>query len=145
MEISDKNSIIETNKKMEENNSMFYGVISSLKLFQNKLLFAGIGNFLGVYNIEGKENLIKKIRIFESEKISKINIYKYDDNKTFLLILSGETKIKYSFFNENEFNFIFNEIITKSHDYIMDQFYYSSNDNKSENKYLIIIFINNFI
>ena len=95
MEISDKNSIIETNKKMEENNSMFYGVISSLKLFQNKLLFAGIGNFLGVYNIEGKENLIKKIRIFESEKISKINIYKYDDNKTFLLILSGETKIKY--------------------------------------------------
>ena len=145
MEICDNNSIIETNKKMEENNSMFYGVISSLKLFQNKLLFAGIGNFLGVYNIEGKENLIKKIRIFESEKISKINIYKYDDNKTFLLILSGETKIKYSFFNENEFNFIFNEIITKSHDYIMDQFYYSSNDNKSENKYLIIGFINNFI
>ena len=67
------------------------------------------------------------------------------DNKTFLLILSGETKIKYSFFNENEFNFIFNEIITKSHDYIMDHIYYYYTKEKDENKYLIIGFINNYI
>ena len=127
-----------------ENNSMFFGVISSLKLFKDKILFAGTGNFLSIYNIESNEKLEKKIKIFISEKISKINIFSLTNNSqnnNFLLILSGETKIKYSFFSEIDLIFNFIEISTESNDYIMDHIFYS-NSNK---KYLIIGFINNFI
>ena len=136
-----------TNKIKEEENdnySTFFGVISALKLFKDECLFAGTGNFLSVFNIKGKEYLKLKIKIFESEKISKINTFNINNNE-FLLLLSGETKLKYSFFNENDIKFVFNEIITKSHDYIMDHIYYSIPINESEYKYLIIGFINNFI
>ena len=107
-----------------ENNSMFFGVISSLKIFQDKYLFAGTGNFLSLYNIKENDYLIDKIKIFESEKISKINIFNYTNDNEYIIVLSGETKIKYSLFKISEFKFKFNEIITKSHDYIMDHIYY---------------------
>ena len=139
---------MESSNKIEEeengNYSIFFGVISALKLFKDEYLFAGTGNFLSVFNIKGKEYLKLKIKIFESEKISKINFFNINNNE-FLLLLSGETKLKYSFFNGNDIKFGFNEIITKSRDYIMDHIYYSYSINESEYKYLIIGFINNFI
>ena len=128
-----------------ENNSMFFGVISSLKIFQDKYLFAGTGNFLSLYNIKENDYLIDKIKIFESEKISKINIFNYTNDNEYIIVLSGETKIKYSLFKISEFKFKFNEIITKSHDYIMDHIYYSHTNENDINQYLIIGFINNFI
>ena len=128
----------------KENYSIFFGVISALKLFKNKYLFAGTGNFLSLFNIQGKEKLELKVKIFESEKISKINIFN-NGNNTFFLSLSGETKLKYSFFSENNFKFNFNELITKSHDYIMDHIYYLNSEKEEGIKYLIIGFINNFI
>ena len=144
MDYSDNNSLNKKNIEEYENNSMFFGVISALKLFKDKYLFAGTGNFLSIYNVQSNEFLIKKIRIFESEKISKINIFIFNSSD-YLVILSGETKIKYSGFNDTNFNFNFNEIITKSHDYIMDHIYYSYNERETEYKYLIIGFINNYI
>ena len=140
-----KISINETKEIDNENYSMFFGVISSLKLFQDKFLFAGTGNFLSIYNIKENDDLVDKIRIFDSEKISKINIFNFDNNNEYIIVLSGETKIKYSMFKINEFKFKFNEIITKSHDYIMDHFYYSNRNEDNKNQYLIIGFINNFI
>ena len=133
------------NENENENYSMFFGVISSLKLFQDKYLFAGTGNFLSIYNIKENDDLVDKIRIFESEKISKINIFNFGNDNQYIIVLSGETKIKYSLFKINEFKFKFNEIITKSHDYIMDHFYYSNKNEDNNNQYLIIGFINNFI
>ena len=143
MDSEEKTSIYEKKLNNQDNYSMFFGVISSLKLFEDKYLFAGTGNFLSIYNIQGNEYLKEKIKIFESEKISKINIFNFD-NFEFLLILSGETKIKYAIFNKDEFKFKFNEIITKSHDYIMDHTFYSYLSEKNS-KYIIIGFINNFI
>ena len=124
MDSEEKTYINEIKLNNQDNYSMFFGVISSLKLFEDKYLFAGTGNFLSIYNIQGNEYLKEKIKIFESEKISKINIFNFDKFE-FLLILSGETKIKYAIFNKDEFKFKFNEIITKSHDYIMDHIFYS--------------------
>ena len=110
---------MESSNKIEEeengNYSIFFGVISALKSFKDEFLFAGTGNFLSVFKIKGKEHLKLKIKIFESEKISKINIFNITNNE-FFIVLSGETKLKYSFFNENDFKIDFNEIITKSHD-----------------------------
>ena len=131
-------------KEESDNYSIFFGLISALKLFKDKYLFAGTGNFLSVFKIKGKEHLKLKIKIFESEKISKINIFNITNNE-FFIVLSGETKLKYSFFNENDFKIDFNEIITKSHDYIMDHIYYSYSIDENEYKYLIIGFINNFL
>ena len=145
MDSEEKVSMNEIKEKEEENYSMFFGVISSLKLFKDKYLFAGTGNFLSIYNIKENDFLVDKIRIFESEKISKINIFNYTNDNEYIIVLSGETKIKYSFFEINEFKFKFNEIITKSHDYIMDHFYYSNGNEDNKNQYLIIGFINNFI
>ena len=128
-----------------ENNSNFYGVISSLKLFKDKYLFAGTGNFLSIFNINN-DKLEKKMKIFDSEKISKINIFSFPNpkNNNFLLIISGETKIKYTLSSDNIFNFQLNSIQTKSNDYIMNHILYSNFLN-NEQKYLIIGFINNFI
>ena len=100
-----KISINETKEIDNENYSMFFGVISSLKLFQDKFLFAGTGNFLSIYNIKDNDDLVDKIRIFDSEKISKINIFNFDNNNEYIIVLSGETKIKYSMFKINEFKF----------------------------------------
>ena len=130
--------------KKEDNNTLFFGVISSLKLFNNKYLFAGHGSHLKIFDIKIKE-LTNRYKIFESAKISKINIFSFSNInpiKTYLLVLSGETKIKYSFFTENEFLFTFNLLQTKSNDYIMDHILYSLDNT---NNYLIIGFINNFI
>ena len=139
--ISNKSNIEEN----IENNSIFYGVISSLKLFKDKYLFSGTGNFLSIFNIIN-DKLEKKIKIFESEKISKINIFPFPNNinNNYLLILSGETKIKYTFFSEDIFDFQFKSIKTKSNDYIMNHILYSNYLNNGKN-YLIIGFINNFI
>ena len=123
--------------------SIFFGIITSLKLFKDKFLFAGTGNFLSIYNIEN-DNLEQKFKIFNSEKISKINIFNYTSNNFFLTI-SGETKIKYSYFSENDMNFEFKEIKTKSNDYIMDHLLYINIKGESKEEYLIIGFINNFI
>ena len=123
--------------------SMFFGVITSLKLFKDKFLFAGTGNFLSIYNIEN-DNLEQKFKVFNSEKISKINIFNHSNNNFFLTI-SGETKIKYSYFSENEMNFDFKEIKSKSNDYIMDHLLYINKNNENQEEYLIIGFINNFI
>ncbi len=125
-------------KEESDNYSIFFGLISALKLFKDKYLFAGTGNFLSVFKIKGKEHLKLKIKIFESEKISKINIFNITNNE-FFIVLSGETKLKYSFFHENDFKIDFNEIITKSHDYIMDHIYYSYSIDENEYKYLIIL------
>ena len=132
-------------QKTSDNNcdSMFFGVITSLKLFKDKFLFAGTGNFLSIYNIEN-DNLEQKFKIFNSEKISRINIFNYSINN-FLLTISGETKIKYSYFSENDMNFEFKEIKTKSNDYIMDHLLYINTNNESKTESLIIGFINNFI
>ena len=146
--INEKQNKIIDNGKQKENFSMFFGVISSLKLFNDKYLFAGTGNFLSIYNIQGNDKLEKKINIFNSEKISKINIFPilniFQNNK-YLLTLSGETKIKFSFFSEEMTNFQFNEISTKSNDYIMDHILYTKTYDKENIQYLIIGFINNFI
>ena len=123
--------------------SIFFGIITSLKLFKDKFLFAGTGNFLSIYNIEN-DNLEQKFKIFNSEKISKINIFNYTSNN-FFLTSSGETKIKYSYFSENDMNFEFKEIKTKSNDYIMDHLLYINIKGESKEEYLIIGFINNFI
>ena len=141
-------NIISNKSNLEENienNSIFYGVISSLKLFKDKYLFSGTGNFLSIFNIIN-DKLEKKIKIFESEKISKINIFPFPNsiNNNYLLILSGETKIKYTFFSEDIFDFQFKSIKTKSNDYIMNHILYSNYLNNGKN-YLIIGFINNFI
>ena len=55
-------------KEESDNYSIFFGLISALKLFKDKYLFAGTGNFLSVFKIKGKEHLKLKIKIFESEK-----------------------------------------------------------------------------
>ena len=144
MDLEEKESKNKLKNDNNDNYSMFFGVISALKLFKDKFLFAGTGNFLSIFNIQGNEKLILKIKIFESEKISRINIFNFNNNDI-LVLVSGETKLKYSFWNENNFKFNFNEIITKSHDYIMDHIYYSYTKEKDEYKYLIIGFINNYV
>ena len=143
MIIKESNNL-NNNNNNKEDNSMFFGVISSLKLFKDKYLFAGIGNFITIYNIEGNEKLENKIKVFTSEKISKINIYQFSNNN-YILILSGETKIKYSFFTEENINIQLNSISTKSNDYIMNHILYTNSDNEDIKQYLIIGFINNYI
>ena len=131
-EIQKEDDILKNNNE-NINNSMFFGVITSLKLFKDKYLFAGTGNFLSVFNIQSDEKLEKKIKIFISQKISKINIFPFiniREKNNYLLTLSGETKIKFSFYSENELNFQFNEISTKSNDYIMDHILFSHSDKK---------------
>ena len=148
MENNVKKDTIILNNYEKEVDTMFYGLISSLKLFKDKFLFAGTGNFLSIYNIKDNDNLEKKFKIFDSEKISKINIFPFlnsNKNNEFLLILSGETKIKYSFFIENEMIFNFNKINTKSNDYIMDHILYIISNKENNFQYLIIGFLNNFI
>ena len=133
------------NTNDKENDSMFFGVISSLQLFKDKYLFAGTGNFLSIYNIEQNDKLEKKLKAFNSEKISKINIFLFSDNNNFILTLSGETKIKYSFFNENNIDLNLINISTKSNDYIMNHILHVTSDNSVKKQYLIVGFINNFI
>ena len=144
MDLSIKNKKNDLINSEKENNSMFFGVISYLKLFKDKYLFSGTGNFLSIYNIQGNEKLEKKVQIFISEKISKINFFPFLNNN-YILTLSGETKFKYSFFFENNFLFQFEEISTKSNDYIMDNILYSYCKIEENKQYLIIGFLNNFI
>ena len=104
MDLEEKESKNKLKNDNNDNYSMFFGVISALKLFKDKFLFAGTGNFLSIFNIQGNEYLILKIKIFESEKISRINIFNFNNNDI-LVLVSGETKLKYSFWNENNFKF----------------------------------------
>ncbi len=132
-------------KIFNENFSSFYGIITSLLLYKN-YLFIGKGNYLIIYNIETNKQVFYK-KIFNSNKILLISQYKFNDKNIILFL--GETLIKYSIININDFllNFNYNdfnlfEIKTFSNDYLLDNLLIKTNDNK----YILILgFINNYI
>lgn len=130
---------MENKKIVEQCERSFFGVVTSMCL-DGDSLYVGKGNFIFIYDVNNdiKTNCIK---VFISNKITKIKIFSISDNKK-LLIAIGETQIKFAIITQPQNEMRFKTLKTESGDYAVDSLIVKINQ---EDFYLSLGFINNFI
>lgn len=135
-------------KILEDNqiefSSSFYGVISALHLYKT-FLFIGNGNFLKIVNANNPSNVLFHQKVFQSNKITKIQVseisYKYYN----LLILIAEKEVKFSFIRlDDDELFIekFHHIMTNYEGYIVESNFHKNDKGDFQ---LILGYVNNYI